>query len=224
MTAILMAVYPEEFAGGAIIAGLPYKCAHGDKEAKACMKSAKDLTPAEWGDKVRQAASYSGPRPKIVLWQATKDSVVEPGNLRELMEQWTNVHGIDQIPDVTEKVNGHDHAVYQDSQGNARVETYLVQLNSSHIDTLKYKGHGTPIDPPKRCGSPDSYLLSANICSCYYIARAWGLASGEDEPSFVRTEAELAAALTPAAPAFDQPATAPPAQRGILRRLFRWRR
>ena len=39
MTAVMLATYPEVFAGGAIIAGVPYKCATTSSEAiHACAR------------------------------------------------------------------------------------------------------------------------------------------------------------------------------------------
>ena len=39
MTAVMLAAYPELFAGGAIVAGVPYRCAETVSEALRCMKS-----------------------------------------------------------------------------------------------------------------------------------------------------------------------------------------
>lgn len=63
MAAVMLAAYPELFAGGAIIAGIPYKCANTVDEAlNQCGVSVsgqlapmKDLTPAQWGSLVRNA-------------------------------------------------------------------------------------------------------------------------------------------------------------------------
>ena len=57
MTAVMLAAYPELFAGGAIIAGIPYKCANDAIEALSqCGVSLsgqlvpmKDLAPAPVG-------------------------------------------------------------------------------------------------------------------------------------------------------------------------------
>ena len=49
MTAAMLATYPELFAGGAIIAGLPYGSAHNVKEALGTMSHARLRQPRESG-------------------------------------------------------------------------------------------------------------------------------------------------------------------------------
>ncbi|WP_057921873.1 extracellular catalytic domain type 1 short-chain-length polyhydroxyalkanoate depolymerase [Lysobacter capsici] len=168
MTAVMLATYPEVFAGGAIVAGIPYRCATSSSAAFSCMSPGSDLTPAQWGDKVRAASTHTGPWPIVSIWHGDADYVVRPANAAESLQQWTNVHGIDQVADVEDSVAGYPHKVYRDAQGRARVETY----------TITGMGHGTPVDPgtgESQCGSAGAYVLDVNICSSYYIGRFWGL-------------------------------------------------
>lgn len=168
MTAVMMAAYPEVFAGGAIVAGLPYRCATSQSAAFGCMNPGTDLTPAQWGDKVRAASSHTGPWPIVSIWHGDSDYVVRPANLTESMQQWTNVHGIDQTADVSDTVGGFPHRVYKDAGGTPRVETY----------TVTGMGHGTPVDPgtgETQCGTAGAYLLDVNLCSSYYIGHFWSL-------------------------------------------------
>jgi poly(hydroxyalkanoate) depolymerase family esterase len=137
MTAVILAAYPDIFDGGAIIAGIPYKCATGLIDAFTCMFLGKNLNAAEWGNRVRNATNHAGPWPKVSIWHGSADTTVKPINAEELVDQWTNVHGIDQTPDVQDLVKGYPHKVYEDSTGNARVETYLITG----------MGHGTPVEP-----------------------------------------------------------------------------
>src|SRR6185369_1183200 len=44
MTSVMLATYPELFAGGAILAGLPYRCAIGLQEALDCMANGQSRT------------------------------------------------------------------------------------------------------------------------------------------------------------------------------------
>ncbi|HET6782898.1 MAG TPA: PHB depolymerase family esterase [Pseudoxanthomonas sp.] len=168
MTAVMMAAYPEVFAGGAIVAGLPYRCATSQSAAFGCMNPGTDLTPAQWGDKVRAASSHTGPWPIVSIWHGDSDYVVRPANLAESMQQWTNVHGIDQTADVSDTVGGFPHRVYKDAGGTPRVETY----------TITGMGHGAPVDPgagETQCGTAGAYLLDVNLCSSYYIGHFWSL-------------------------------------------------
>ncbi|HVH34946.1 MAG TPA: PHB depolymerase family esterase [Tahibacter sp.] len=168
MTAVLLATYPDVFAGGAVLSGLPYRCATSQTNAFSCMNPGTDLTPAQWGDKVRAASSWTGPWPVVSIWHGDADYTVRPLNQAELMQQWTNVHGIDQTADVSDTVAGYPHKVYKDSSGTPLVETW----------TITGMGHGTPVDPGSgetQCGTAGAYILDVNICSSYYIARFWGL-------------------------------------------------
>lgn len=168
MTSTLLAAYPDVFAGGAIIAGLPHRCATGQSAAFSCMNPGNNLTPAQWGDKVRASSTWTGPWPIVSIWHGDGDFVVRPMNLTESLEQWTHVHGIDQTPEVSDTVGGFPHKVYKTASGQTRVETY----------TITGMGHGTPVDPgtgETQCGTAGAYILDVNLCSSYYIGRFFGL-------------------------------------------------
>lgn len=176
MAAVMLAAYPEVFAGGAIIAGVPYRCANNVAEAlgqcgvslSGRLATMKDLTPAEWGALVRNASGHLGPFPRVSIWQGTSDTTVNPLDQRELVDQWTSVHGIDQAPDSNSTISGHVHRQYKDSNGNVRVETVLING----------MGHGTPIDPGSaddHCGKPAPFILNVGVCSTFHIIKFWGL-------------------------------------------------
>lgn len=168
MAAAMLATYPEVFAGGAIIAGIPYRCATSLTAAFGCQNPGTDLTPAQWGDRVRAASDHTGPWPIVSIWHGDADFVVRPLNQTESLQQWTNVHGIDQTPDVQDTLAGYPHRVYKDAAGNVLVETI----------TIPGMGHGTPVDPgpgETQCGTAGAFILDVNICSSYYIGRFWGL-------------------------------------------------
>ena len=172
MTAVLLATYPEIFAGGATLAGIPYGCATGTFSALWCQWVGRDWAPVEWGDVVREASAHAGLsgsyRPRISIWQGESDWVVNPDNAQELLEQWTQVLGIDEIPDLEETVKGFPHRVYKDTHGSSLVETY----------TIPDMGHGAPITLGKAkdtCGHAIDYILPVGICASYYISQFWGL-------------------------------------------------
>lgn len=94
MSAVMLATYPDVFAAGSIIAGIPYRCATSMVNAFSCMNPGADKTPAVWGDLVRGAYSgYTGPRPRVAIWHGTSDTTVTPLNGTESRDQWTNVRG-----------------------------------------------------------------------------------------------------------------------------------
>jgi poly(3-hydroxybutyrate) depolymerase len=51
----------ERFAGGAIVAGVPYGCADTVSKALQCMRPGVDQTPAEWARRVRLAGGTIPP-------------------------------------------------------------------------------------------------------------------------------------------------------------------
>lgn len=168
MTAVLLATYPELFAGGGIVAGVAYRCAVSVVEAFSCMSPGRNRTPAQLGDAVRAASSSGGPWPTVSIWQGSADYTVAPANATELVEQWTNVHGVPPTPTGTDTVAGYPHAVYA-AGGRTVVETY----------TITGMGHGQPVDPGTgtgQCGQAGAYLLDVNICAAWHLGTAWQLA------------------------------------------------
>ncbi|WP_262413311.1 extracellular catalytic domain type 1 short-chain-length polyhydroxyalkanoate depolymerase [Actinacidiphila acidipaludis] len=169
MTADLLADYPDAFAGGAVDSGLPAQCAATQTAASQCQYGSMNLTPAQWGDKVRSSDSgYSGPWPRVAIWQGTSDTTVQPVNATELRDQWTNVWGIGQTASGTQSLpGGTTLSVYNDPQGKPAVELYQISGMN----------HGLAVDPgsgTEQCGSTGSYYIDT-ICSSYYTARFWGL-------------------------------------------------
>lgn len=191
MASTMAAAYPDVFAGAAISSGGPYRCATSSSEGFNCMNPGVNRTPAAWGDLVRNAfPGYAGRRPKITIWHGASDTTVRPLNLTEAMEQWTDVLGVDQAPDLTETVSGHTHKVYRDGAGAAVVETW----------ELAGLGHAVPIDPQftlpggAACGSTAAFITDANICAAYQQELFFGLLAADNTPPTVQLTAPAAGA------------------------------
>ncbi|MGW0903343.1 extracellular catalytic domain type 1 short-chain-length polyhydroxyalkanoate depolymerase [Streptomyces sp. NPDC002853] len=169
MTAVMAATYPDVFSGAAMVAGGPYGCADSLIQALTCLHPGRDLSPRQWGDKVLAGyPGYSGRWPSVSVWHGSQDSAVDPMNLTEVVEQWTDVHGTDAVPEVSGTVQGHPHKVYRDSSGRDVVESYSI----TGMD------HGQPVDPghgARQCGVTADSLPDENICAAYRISRFWGL-------------------------------------------------
>ncbi|MFC4145831.1 PHB depolymerase family esterase [Micromonospora mangrovi] len=168
MSAVMLATYPEVFAAGSVIAGLPYRCATSTTSAYSCMNPGVDKTPAQWGDLVRGAyPGYAGARPRVAIWHGTSDTTVAPLNAAESRDQWTDVLGVSQTPTSTASLpGGTSLEVY----GNDAVRLYRVAG----------MGHGTPVDPGSatdQCGTATAYFLDT-ICSTYRDALFFGLGGG----------------------------------------------
>ena len=168
MTAALLAAYPERFAGGASIAGIPVGCAFGLFEAFGCINPGVDREPSAWGDYVRLASDHEGPWPRLSVWHGDDDRDVALVNATELVEQWTDVHGADAIADETVQVGAHQRERFHDADGEVVVERYSL------TDT----GHGVPVDPgpgEAQCGQAGTYFLDVDLCGAQLIAGFWGL-------------------------------------------------
>jgi feruloyl esterase len=168
MAAVMLATYPDVFAAGSIVAGIPYRCATSMVNAFSCMNPGVDKTPAQWGDLVRGAfPGYTGARPKVAIWHGTSDFTVATANANESRDQWTNVLGISASPTGTSSLPG---GTTQERYGNDQVRVYRVSG----------MGHGTPVDPGSaadQCGTAAAYFLDT-ICSAYYDATFFGLNTG----------------------------------------------
>jgi len=184
MTCVMLATYPEVFAGGAIVGGLPYGAASNMLEAFETMFRCPPRSASAWGDLVREASPHDGPWPCLSVWHGGADTTVVPSNAREIVKQWTDVHGLPGTPTFTETVDGYPRQVWNGASGEAVIESY----------TIPSMAHGTPLHVGKgdnQCGAAGAFLLDVGISSSYHIAKFWGLA--------VRPGAAAVDGLAPAA-------------------------
>lgn len=165
-SALVAATWPDVFAGGATIAGIPYNCTTTYSEVSSCQNPGKTKTAQQWGDLVRAAYSgYAGPWPRMSIWQGTSDTTVGTANRQNLVLQWADVHGLGGATPVEDTVDGQKHATYKDSAGNALVETYEIAGMS----------HAVPIDAAGGCGTASLYASDKKICAAEHIAQFFGL-------------------------------------------------
>lgn len=170
MASALLAAYPEVFAGGAIVAGLPYGAASTVHEALGVMRQPPDLTGRAWGDLVRGASRHTGPWPKVSVWHGDADLTVAEANADAILAQWGDVHGLTAAPTYAHTVDGHPRQVWRNAAGEEVLESYIIAG----------LGHGTPIHPGQG-GVVGPFILPAGIFSSYRIAQFWGLTDGVDE-------------------------------------------
>jgi feruloyl esterase len=168
MTSVMLAAYPEMFAGGAIIAGLPYGIASNVREALGGMMQPTSRPADQLGGFVRTASKYKGPWPKVSVWHGSADRTVSPGNANEIVKQWLDVHGLPSAPMSVSDVDGHPREVWWNADGETIVESY----------TISGMAHGTPLgiagnDEPY--GAEGPFLIEAGISSTYHIADFFGL-------------------------------------------------
>ncbi|UZK68964.1 PHB depolymerase family esterase [Sphingomonas sp. S1-29] len=167
MANVMLATYPDVFAGGAIIAGLPFGTAIGVPQALERMRGQGGATGSDLGALVRAASPHRGPWPTISVWHGASDRTVVPANAAAILDQWRDVHQLGAAPARSGVVDGHRHRVWTDRSGRAVIEEY-------HI---KGFGHGTPLATTgdDACGAVGPHMLEAGISSSVHIARYWGL-------------------------------------------------
>jgi feruloyl esterase len=169
MAAVMLATYPEVFAGGAIIAGLPYGAATNVQQAFESMFQCPARSARAWGDLVRGASSHHGPWPRVSVWHGGADTTVIPSNAREIVKQWADVHGLPATATLEDTVDGYPRQVWRSATGEDLIESY----------TIPAMAHGAPLavgEANDQCGAAGAFLLDVGISSSYHIAKFWGLA------------------------------------------------
>jgi len=186
MTSVMLATYPEVFAGGAVIAGLPFGVASNVREALNGMFQSSSRPAGELGDLVRNASNHKGPWPKLSVWHGSADRTVNPANANEIVKQWLDVHQLPSTPMSEGIVDGHPRQVWWNAEGETMVESY----------TITDMAHGTPLgtaENDEQYGAQGAFLIEAGISSSYHIANFFGLTE------WIRKSREVAKAASAAA-------------------------
>lgn len=167
MTSVMLAAYPEVFAGGAIIAGLPYGSATTLPQALDRMQGRNAGSDESLAALIRAASPHRGRWPTISIWHGSADHTVNPSNAEAIIGQWRGLHGVPVEPTRSETVDSYPHRVWCDSDGRAVIEDY----------SITGMGHGTPLDTTgaEAYGSAGPYMIEASISSTQRIAAFWGL-------------------------------------------------
>jgi hypothetical protein len=180
MTSVMLATYPELFAGGAVIAGLPFGIAGNVREALSGMMASPSRPARELGDLVRNASKHKGPWPKLSVWHGSADRTVNPANADEIVKQWLDVHGLPLAPMSAGDVDGYPREVWWNADGETVIESY----------TITDMAHGTPLGDSghdERFGEGGAFLIEAGISSSYHIANFFGLTEQIHQPKTAAT-------------------------------------
>ena len=198
MAVVMLATYADVFAGGGIIAGLPFGTAQSIPEAFDRMRGHGGPAPDQLATIVRSASKHPGPWPTLSIWHGSSDKTVDPSNAEDLVDQWRALHGVTKCPTRTDRVGDHSHRVWCDAEGREVIEEYVITG----------MGHGTPLSTMDReldeVAGP--YMLEAGISSTRRICRFWGLGGeGKDRGD----KATVVTVDEPGAPRADHPSEAP---------------
>ena len=168
MTAAMLANYPALFAGGAILAGLPFGAARDATRAFDAMEAAPERSAREWGDLVRKVSPRISRKPAISIWHGTADETVALSNGLALVEQWRDLYRLPKDAFVEKRMKGRRTRIWPDGDGRA-----LVAFHEIHG-----MGHGTPVMAGEGGGyaaSAEPFMLEAGFSSTLEIAKEWGL-------------------------------------------------
>jgi poly(hydroxyalkanoate) depolymerase family esterase len=182
MTSVMLATYPDVFAGGAIIAGVAYGCADSIGEAFGCMAGGGYGSPHGLGENVRRAASHGGPWPRVSVWHGDADRTVAAVNGDQIVRQWLDVHGLPERPSAEEKVDSYPHRIWTGADGKPIVEQYVITG----------MGHGTPLAPGEgagQSGQAGAHMLDVAISSTDRIAGFFGIAETAKPAAAAKTAA-----------------------------------
>lgn len=199
MAAAMLATYPDVFAAGAVIAGVPYGCANGVAEAFGCMAGRGSGNRRALAASVRRASSHKGPWPRVQIWQGSADRTVVPSNADALVRQWTELHGLRATAGRTGTSGGHAYRAWPGADGVPLVEHH----------TITGMGHGTPLDPGTgegQSGEAGAHMLDVGVSSTDRIAEFFGIA-----PAMPASRP----AVRRARPANQEPTAIPPAASGV---------
>jgi poly(hydroxyalkanoate) depolymerase family esterase len=193
MTSVMLATYPEVFAGGAIIAGLPYGSASSVQEAFEAMFNDRAPSSRALGDCVRGASNHRGPWPKISVWHGTADTVVRPSNADHIIRQWLDVQRLPERFSGEEQIGRYARRIWKDPSGNTRLEAY----------SIGGMAHGVPLATVgvDSCGVAGPIFLEVGLSSTSQIARFWGLDTAEARER--QAARRSATGRVPASPARD---------------------
>jgi poly(hydroxyalkanoate) depolymerase family esterase len=137
MTQALLAAYPDVFAAGAVLAGVPAGAWTG---GNAYGWSTPSRSADAWGDVVRDLnPSYTGPWPRIQIWHGQGDTTLTYSqNWPGQTDQWTNVWGFAAGDGTAEQIqppgaqDTWSRTSYVDDNGVLGVETNSGGSNVPH--------------------------------------------------------------------------------------------
>jgi len=168
MTSTMLATYPEIFAGGAIIAGLPHGAATGMVQAFDRMRGHGLPSQTKLSAALRDASSHTGPWPRISVWHGSADEAVGVGNAEAVVAQWRAVHGLSQSPSDVDRIDHVPHRSWRGADGRVLIEEYIVP-GMGHGTPLKTQGEGA-------YGISAPFMLDVGISSTLRIAQFWEIA------------------------------------------------
>lgn len=207
MAGAMLATYPEMFAGGGLIAGLPYGTANSVQAALQQMRTGPVATEGVLAGRVRNASAQTGSWPRVSVWHGGADRTVSVRNGEASVAQWLAIHGLEDAKPEVGATGSHRHQRWRDEHGVIRVEYHEIAA----------MGHGTPIDTRSAgaVGHGAPFVLDVGTASSVALLDFWGLA---EQPGQRAVQAGDPAPQKPVKPTVLRPQPmAPPADTGVAK-------
>jgi len=140
MTAAMLATHPDVFAGGTMMAGVPYGAWSGGGSCGVCSAAATPMSEQAWGDVVRSNApqGFAGPWPRLQIWHGDADTTLRYEWATETEKQWKNLLGLSGEGTMVTGPSGWNRFQYEDG------DTVVLQVNRG-----PGKDHYLPDDIPQ---------------------------------------------------------------------------
>ena len=171
MAAALLATYPELFAAGAIIGGLPFGAARDAMSALDVMNRGSTRTAEKWAEFVREVSPDAHSYPAVSIWHGDADDVVSFANAEASVAQWLAVRDRPQTKGRLRLFEGGERREWRDEYGNMILE--LVTLNDF--------GHGlaagSVIEGREPANDTERFILPAAISAPEQLVKGWGLSA-----------------------------------------------
>ena len=147
MANLMLAAYPDVFAGGASFEGLAVGCGENCAALGQAPPNGTWTWPGNHASSIITGLSSvwsdaSAPKPKLLVFQGLEDGAVTPDNEADIVQQFAGAYGISTTPTTaTTTYKGQNYTVY----GNG----ILATMEMPGI------GHGTPVQPgPVQSATP----------------------------------------------------------------------
>ncbi|WP_246703605.1 MULTISPECIES: alpha/beta hydrolase family esterase [unclassified Rhizobium] len=171
LSAALLATYPELFAAGAIIGGLPFGAARDAMSALDVMKRGSTRTAEKWGALVREVSPEAARYPAVSIWHGDGDEVVSFANAEASVAQWLAAHERPRTKGRLRLFDGGERREWRDEYGSMILE--LVTLNDF--------GHGLPvgsaIEGREPANDTERFILPAALSAPEELVKSWKLST-----------------------------------------------
>lgn len=190
MTVVLMALYPDTFAAGAPVAGVPFDCSSLTEHSRltwkgqpcavpgmqelpqacACMAGDVEHTPEEWAAAVTAVHPDRRHWPRMSVWQGSTDPIVVCLNGLQIASQWSALHG-GKAPAVSCPGRQGKIIAERNSAGDQR---WLLPGDDGRplveLRLLDGFTHAMPIASEQNCGKSGKGFAQAGVCAARDIA------------------------------------------------------